>query len=56
MDLDKVYKLILKLSRQVPNSHRGGEHRIEFLRHAVIGYEWSREPLSCVTTHGISFQ
>lgn len=54
--LAKVYKLILKLSRQVPASHRGDAHRIEFLRRAVIGYNWSREPLSRVATNDLSFQ
>lgn len=56
MALAKVYKLILKLSRQVPASHRGDAHRIEFLRRAVIGYDWSREPLSRVATNGLTFQ
>lgn len=54
--LAKVYKLILKLSRQVPASHRGDAHKMEFLRGAVIGYSWSHEPLSRVATHGLSFQ
>lgn len=54
--LEKVYKLILKLSRQVPASHRGDAHRIEFLRSAVIGYNWYREPLSRVATNDLSFQ
>lgn len=52
----KVYKLINKLSRQVPALHRGDAHKIEFLRNAAVGYSWSREPLSRVATHHISFQ
>lgn len=54
--LAKVYRTILKLSRQVPTSHKGDAHRIEFLRCAVVGYDWSREPLSRVATCGLSFQ
>lgn len=54
--LAKVYKLITKLSRQVPASHRGDAHKIEFLRNAAVGYSWSHEPLSRVATHGLSFQ
>lgn len=54
--LMKVYKAILKLSRQVPVSHRGDAHRIEFLRRSVVGYNWSHEPLSRVATHNLSFQ
>lgn len=56
MALAKVYKLILKLSRQVPFSHRGDAHRIEFLRGAVIGFNWSREPLSRIATNDLTFQ
>lgn len=56
MALDKVYKLILKLSRQVPTSHSGDAHRIEFLHRPVIRYEWSREPLSRVAKNGLPFQ
>lgn len=54
--LAKVYKIILKLSRQVPTSHRGDAHRIEFLRKSVVGYDRSHEPLSWVATHNLSFQ
>lgn len=54
--LAKVYKLITKLSRQVPASYRGDAHKIEFLRNAAVGYPWSQEPLSRVATHGLSFQ
>lgn len=52
----KVYKLITKLSRQVPVSHRGDLHKIEFLKNATVGYACSREPLDHVVTHNLSFQ
>lgn len=35
--LGNVYKLITKLPNQVPLSHRGETHRIEFLRNATVG-------------------
>lgn len=54
--LAKVYRQIINLSRQVPASHHGEAHRIEFLRRAVVGYDWSREPLSRVATHSLTFQ
>lgn len=56
MALTKVYNLVLKLSLKVPTSNRGDGNRIEFLRRAVIGYDWSREPLSRVATNGVMFQ
>lgn len=56
MALTKVYRQILQMSRQVPISHQGDAHRIEFLRGAVIGYTWSHEPLSRVATQGLTFQ
>lgn len=34
--LSKIYKLVLKLSRQVPQSHRGDAHRVQFLMKAVL--------------------
>lgn len=54
--LSKVYKLILKLSQPAPPSHRGDAHRIEFLRKAVLSYQWAHEPLLRVAMHNISFQ
>eukprot|EP00171_Calliarthron_tuberculosum_P003182 IDg3182t1 len=56
LSLEKVYKLITKLSPQVPMSHRSEAHKIEFLRNATVGYPWATEPLSRVATHGLSFQ
>lgn len=37
-------------------SHREDAHRIEFLRKAVIWYNWSNEPLYRVPTLNVSFQ
>lgn len=54
--LSKVYKGILKMSHQVPVSHRGDAHRVEFLRRAVIGQTWARETLLRVATNELSFQ
>ena len=52
----KLYKIITKLSLQVPPSHRGNAHKIQFLRNAVVGCEWATEPLSRIATHNLSFQ
>lgn len=54
--LEKTYKLITKLAPQVPRSHRGDAHKVEFLRNAVVGNSWATEPLSRIATHGLSFQ
>ena len=37
--LAKVYKIIAKLSSQVPTSHHGSAHEVEFLQNAVVGCE-----------------
>lgn len=54
--LAKVYRRILTMSRQVPMTHRGDAHKIEFMRRAVVGYSWAKEPLSRVATAGLKFQ
>lgn len=54
--LSTMYKRILSLSRQVPLSHRDDAYRIEFLRSAVIEYEWSKETLSQISTNNLTFQ
>lgn len=51
-----VCKRILTMSRQVPESHRGDPHKIEFLCNAVVGHQWAKEPLSRIATAGLSFQ
>ena len=47
---------MINFSPQVPISHRGNAHRIEFLRNAVVGYEWATEPLSRIAPQGLPFQ
>jgi len=54
--LEKAYKLITKLAPQVPCSHRGDAHKMEFLRNATIGNSLATEPLSRIATHQLSFQ
>ena len=54
--LEKVYKLILKVARQVPIAHRGDAHRVEYLSLAVAGYVWTTEPLASVAISGLNFQ
>ena len=54
--LAKGHKTINKLSPQVPVSHRGNKDRIQFLRNAVLGYEWTAEPLSRIESQDLLFQ
>lgn len=54
--LEKVYKLITKLSPQVPQSHRGPAHKVEFLCNETVGLSWATEPLSRIATHSLYFQ
>lgn len=54
--LANVQKRILSMSRQVPESHPNGAHRIEFLQNAVINLPWTKELLSRIATAGIAFQ
>ena len=52
----KVYMAITKLGPQVSQSRRGESHRVEFLRTALIVYDWAVELLSRIATRLISFQ
>lgn len=54
--LEKVYKLVTKLARQVPQAFREDSHRVDFLRKSVVGYDWATEPLSRITTDKLNFQ
>lgn len=53
--LAKIYKLITKLSRQVPTLCRGDAHKIDFLGNATVRLQRSHEPRSLVATYGLSF-
>lgn len=44
------------MSRKVPLTHKGDAHKIEFLRTAVVGHSWAKEPLRRVATAGLKFQ
>jgi hypothetical protein len=54
--LEKLHVEISKLAPQGPMHYRSEEHRIEYLRSAVIGMSWAREPLSRVNAGGMSYQ
>ena len=54
--LEKLHAEISKLAPQGPMHYRSEEHRIEYLRSAVIGMSWAHEPLSRVTAGGMSYQ
>lgn len=52
----KFYRFISKISPQVPHFYRGEQYTLEFVSNAKVEYIWSREPLSLVATHGLTFQ
>jgi len=54
--LVEVYKRVSNRSRMVPAAYHFVEHRVAFLRGAVIRYTWAAEPLSRIATHNLSFQ
>lgn len=54
--LARVYKRILSMLRQVPESHRSVPHKNEFLRKAVTAHAWAGEPLGRIATAGLTFQ
>ena len=54
--LAKVHNIINKLSRQGPASHRGEAHRIEFLHQAVMGLDWSKDPLTRIAPNNLTFE
>ena len=54
--LSKIHKIITKLSRQGPLSHRGEAHKLEFPRNAAVGSSWSHEPLTRVKAQSLMFQ
>lgn len=54
--LTETYNAVMKTGKLLPDSHRGEAHRVEFLRRAVVGYEWATQPLSRISTHPLGFQ
>lgn len=54
--LEQTYKTITKLAFQVPRAYQGDEHKVEFLRKAVVGSPWATEPLSRIATNQLTFQ
>lgn len=54
--LEKVCKLIKKLSLQGFAVTKREAHRVEFLRNASGRYAWATQPLSRVAIYGMTFQ
>jgi hypothetical protein len=54
--LEKLHAEISKLAPQGPMHYRSEEHRIQYLRSAVIVMSWARELLSRVNAGGMSYQ
>jgi len=53
--LTSVHQKISKLAPQLPPSHRGDAHKIDFLHHAVVGMPWAFQSLCRIATSGLSF-
>lgn len=54
--LVETYRTVAKASKLLPPSHPGEAHRVNYLRGAVVGYFWAREPLSRIPTARLVFQ
>lgn len=46
----------MKLSLQVPQSHRGEAQEIEIFRNSTVGFPLDTETLSRIATHSLYFQ
>lgn len=54
--LENIYKRILAMSRQDPESHQGDGQNAGFLRIAVVGHLWASKPLERNDSSGLPFQ
>lgn len=54
--LAKLYATIVKMSPQLPTSHRGDAHRMRFMRRTVFSRAWSHRALQRVASQGLSIQ
>lgn len=54
--LERTYQEISRFSSQVPQSHHGDAHKVDFPHNAVVGDVWATEPLSRIATHRHTFQ
>lgn len=53
--LTKVVSMIEEMSPQCPPHFRSEPHKIGYLRNAVLGYSWSKTPISNIVTAQYSF-
>lgn len=53
--LAKVYSKIVRMSSQLPASHRGNAHRIWFMRRSVLNKTWLHPALQRVASSGLSY-
>mgnify|MGYP000315045443 CR=1 FL=1 len=54
--LAHTYKTMVKLAPLLPRSHQGDANSVDFLHHAVLGFDWATEPLKRVATPGLTLQ
>ena len=59
--LESVRSMITRLAPQLPPTYRADNHKVDFLRHAVVGMPWAQGPVSRIavdnpTYHGLFLQ
>lgn len=53
--LSQVFKKTVRMSKQRAPSHQRDHCRVEFLRNAVVAYNWERKPPSRTVPHSLTF-
>lgn len=54
--LELVHRTICKLHKQGPLSYRSEAHKIDYLRNAVMGMTWARDPLCRIAPMQLTYQ
>ena len=54
--LDETFKVVERMSKKVPKGFASDQHCANFLRSAVIGPQWAKQPLSGLGVGAVGFQ
>jgi len=54
--LDETFKVVERISKKESKGFASDQHRASFLRSAVIGPEWAKQPLSGLGVGAVGFQ
>jgi len=54
--LESIRSTITRFAPQLPLTHRADEHKVDFLRHAVVGMRWADNAVSRIPVDKPSFQ